>query len=101
MRAADHVINLGPEGGHRGGAVIACGTPEEIARTLESHTVRYLAEVLGYRRRFPPREQRICPLWSPSSATGPTGQTSISLFEGISRLPEAVYPGYRNGSQSL
>jgi excinuclease ABC subunit A len=47
IKTADHVIDLGPEGGHRGGDVIACGTPEEIARTPASHTGRYLAEVLG------------------------------------------------------
>jgi excinuclease ABC subunit A len=47
IKTADYVIDLGPEGGHRGGAVIACGTPEEIARTPGSHTGRYLAEVLG------------------------------------------------------
>ncbi len=38
MRAADHLIDLGPEGGVDGGAVIAVGTPEQIANVLESHT---------------------------------------------------------------
>jgi len=47
IKTADHIIDLGPEGGHRGGAVIASGTPEEIARIPGSHTGRYLAEVLG------------------------------------------------------
>jgi excinuclease ABC subunit A len=47
IKAADYVIDLGPGAGHRGGAVIACGTPEEIARHPESHTGRYLEEVLG------------------------------------------------------
>ncbi len=47
IKTADHVIDLGPEGGHRGGAVIASGTPEEIARIPSSHTGRYLAEILG------------------------------------------------------
>ena len=42
IRAADHVIDLGPEGGHGGGEVIACGTPEEIAAEERSHTGRYL-----------------------------------------------------------
>ncbi|MFH1529138.1 MAG: excinuclease ABC subunit UvrA [Pseudomonadota bacterium] len=42
IRAADHVIDLGPEGGRGGGEVIAVGTPEEIAATPESYTGRYL-----------------------------------------------------------
>ncbi len=47
IKSADYVIDLGPEGGHRGGDVIASGTPEQIARVPGSHTGRYLAEVLG------------------------------------------------------
>jgi excinuclease ABC subunit A len=42
IQAADWVIDLGPEGGARGGYVVAAGTPEEIARVPESHTGRYL-----------------------------------------------------------
>jgi excinuclease ABC subunit A len=40
------VIDLGPEGGHKGGEVLACGTPEEIASNKRSHTGRFLAEYL-------------------------------------------------------
>jgi excinuclease ABC subunit A len=47
IKTADHVIDLGPGGGHRGGAVVATGTPEEVARIPGSHTGRYLAKVLG------------------------------------------------------
>ena len=42
IRAADWVIDLGPEGGAGGGRIVAAGTPEDIARTPESHTGRYL-----------------------------------------------------------
>jgi excinuclease ABC subunit A len=42
IKTADHVIDLGPEGGHGGGEVIAFGTPEEIAAEERSHTGRYL-----------------------------------------------------------
>src|SRR5262249_40162237 len=45
IRAADWVIDLGPEGGERGGRVVAAGTPEEVARA-DSHTARYLREVI-------------------------------------------------------
>jgi excinuclease ABC subunit A len=43
IRAADWVIDLGPEGGERGGYVVATGTPEEIASVSQSHTGRFLA----------------------------------------------------------
>jgi excinuclease ABC subunit A len=47
IKTADHVVDLGPGGGHRGGAVVGCGTPEEIARAPGSHTGHYLASLLG------------------------------------------------------
>mgnify|MGYP006270570939 FL=1 len=46
---ADHVVDLGPEGGDRGGEVVASGTPEEIARDHASHTGRFIAETLERR----------------------------------------------------
>jgi excinuclease ABC subunit A len=51
IKTADYVIDLGPEGGHKGGELIACGTPEEIARCKKSHTGRFLGDVLGNGRR--------------------------------------------------
>jgi excinuclease ABC subunit A len=46
IKTADYVIDLGPEGGHKGGQLIACGTPEEIARCKGSYTGKFLGEVL-------------------------------------------------------
>jgi excinuclease ABC subunit A len=46
IKTADHVIDLGPEGGHNGGQLIACGTPEEVAACKASYTGRFLAELL-------------------------------------------------------
>ena len=46
IKTADQVVDLGPEGGHRGGQVIATGTPEEIAANPASHTGRFLAKLL-------------------------------------------------------
>lgn len=43
---ADHIIDIGPEGGFRGGNIIATGTPEEIARCENSHTGRFIKEML-------------------------------------------------------
>jgi len=42
IRAADWIIDLGPEGGDRGGRVVAAGTPEEVAQSPDSYTARYL-----------------------------------------------------------
>jgi excinuclease ABC subunit A len=49
VKTADHVIDLGPEGGHAGGEVVATGTPEQIAACRVSHTGRFLRDHL--RRR--------------------------------------------------
>ena len=46
IKTADHVIDLGPEGGHKGGDVLAQGTPEEIARVKASYTGQFLKEYL-------------------------------------------------------
>ncbi|HEY8010834.1 MAG TPA: excinuclease ABC subunit UvrA [Rudaea sp.] len=51
IKTADWVIDLGPEGGHRGGEIIALGTPEQIARNPASHTGSFLARVLGNGRK--------------------------------------------------
>ena len=47
IKTADHVVDLGPEGGSRGGEVIVCGTPEEVARCAKSYTGRYLRSSLN------------------------------------------------------
>jgi len=46
VKNADHIIDLGPEGGEGGGDIVASGTPESVARTDESHTGRYLRDLL-------------------------------------------------------
>src|SRR5437870_2772279 len=46
IKTADWIIDLGPEGGDKGGAVIAFGTPEQVAQVPESHTGRFLRDVL-------------------------------------------------------
>jgi hypothetical protein len=46
IKTADWIVDLGPEGGDRGGRIIAKGTPEQIARTKGSATGEYLARVL-------------------------------------------------------
>lgn len=46
IKSADYIIDLGPEGGERGGEVIAAGTPEEVAQNPDSYTGQYLKSVL-------------------------------------------------------
>ena len=46
IKTADYIVDLGPEGGDRGGLVVACGTPEEVAATPGSYTGQYLKKML-------------------------------------------------------
>ena len=47
IKCADYIIDLGPEGGDKGGRLVAAGTPEEIVKVKESYTGKYLKEKLG------------------------------------------------------
>ncbi len=49
VKSADYIIDIGPEGGNKGGTLVAKGTPEEIAKNEKSHTGRYLKRVLNKR----------------------------------------------------
>jgi len=57
VKCADHIIDLGPEGGDGGGEIIASGPPEEVARLKASHTGRFLAKALKAPAR-PPEAKR-------------------------------------------
>ena len=46
IKTADHIIDIGPEGGDKGGTVVATGTPEEVAKNKNSHTGKYIDEIL-------------------------------------------------------
>ena len=46
IKTADHIIDLGPEGGHKGGKIMAVGTPEEVAKSKNSHTGKFLKKHL-------------------------------------------------------
>lgn len=47
IKVADHIIDLGPEGGDGGGTIVCTGTPEEVAKVKESYTGQYLAKILN------------------------------------------------------
>ncbi|AXK72001.1 excinuclease ABC subunit UvrA [Lysobacter sp. TY2-98] len=58
IKTADWVIDLGPEGGHRGGTILGCGTPEQIAAMPQSYTGKFLAPLLQ-------RDQAVAPAPKP------------------------------------
>ena len=47
IKRADHIIDLGPDGGFRGGTIVAEGTPEKVAECEESYTGQFLKKILG------------------------------------------------------
>jgi excinuclease ABC subunit A len=47
IKAADWVIDLGPEGGQKGGRLVAQGTPEKLSKSKRSYTGSYLSQLLG------------------------------------------------------
>ncbi|ELZ01551.1 excinuclease ABC subunit A [Natrialba chahannaoensis JCM 10990] len=65
VKNADHVIDLGPEGGENGGEIVATGTPEEVARLDDSHTGRYLRDLLPRVNIEGPRGERVEPVSAP------------------------------------
>ena len=69
VKNADNIVDLGPEGGERGGDVVATGTPEEVARVEDSHTGRYLRDLLPDVDLEGPRADR-----EPIGAPDPDGE---------------------------
>jgi excinuclease ABC subunit A len=56
IKCSDWVIDMGPEGGFRGGLVVAEGTPEDVAKVKESYTGQFLGEVLKNNRKAPAKK---------------------------------------------
>ena len=46
VKCADHIVDLGPDGGERGGTIVAQGTPEEVAQVPDSHTGAFIKRML-------------------------------------------------------
>ncbi|SEK24957.1 excinuclease ABC subunit UvrA [Haloferax larsenii] len=66
VKNADHIIDLGPEGGEHGGTIVASGTPEEVAENPDSHTGRYLRDYLPDVDEEGPRSDRRKPAKVPN-----------------------------------
>ena len=58
IKSADHIIDLGPEGGDRGGEIVCSGTPEEVAACYESHTGRFLADMFRQDEGDSPQQRK-------------------------------------------
>jgi excinuclease ABC subunit A len=58
IKTADRIIDLGPEGGDGGGQIVATGTPEEVAANPDSHTGRFLEELVEPKVTRQPRGKR-------------------------------------------
>ncbi|MFQ5407042.1 MAG: excinuclease ABC subunit UvrA [Anaerolineales bacterium] len=58
IKTADHIIDLGPEGGDRGGEILAVGTPEEVARVKSSYTGRFLKKYLRPAKKRKPAKKK-------------------------------------------
>ncbi len=56
VKTADYIIDLGPEGGDKGGEVVATGTPEEICKVHRSYTGQYLGPVIERTKEFMKQE---------------------------------------------
>jgi excinuclease ABC subunit A len=59
IRTADHVIDLGPEGGAGGGRIVAEGSPEDVARNDASATGRFLANLFTSEQKRPLRSEAV------------------------------------------
>ncbi|MDS0296405.1 excinuclease ABC subunit UvrA [Halogeometricum luteum] len=66
VKNADNIVDLGPEGGEHGGEIVASGTPEDVARVDDSHTGRYLRDLLPDVDIEGPRSDRRKPAKAPS-----------------------------------
>jgi len=73
IKTADYVIDLGPEGGDGGGAIVASGTPEEVAKVKASHTGLYLAQAL---KRHGERSASQKPKQKTAAAAAPPAKTA-------------------------
>jgi excinuclease ABC subunit A len=58
IKTADYIIDMGPEGGDKGGTVIACGTPEEIAKNKKSYTGIYVKKMLEKAKEYKKKKSK-------------------------------------------
>lgn len=79
IKSADYVIDIGPDGGSRGGKIVARGTPEDIARSEKSYTGQYLKKILKNKKKRPASELSRRALLFVAGRKLSAAATSISL----------------------
>jgi len=93
IKTADWVIDMGPEGGHKGGTIVAVGTPEELAETPESYTGEWLRHVLGLRGKASGGSGKTLAIGRASKANGTAGdQTAATKAPTASAAPATATP---------
>jgi excinuclease ABC subunit A len=70
IKSADWLVDLGPNGGYRGGEIVAEGTPEDVARVADSYTGQYLRPILAAAGRIEPDEDGLRLLHEQRAAVG-------------------------------
>ena len=85
VKRADWIVDLGPEGGDRGGTVLAVGTPEEVAANPASHTGRFLKPLLDAARvaEATPRSTEVAPRPGRSRSRGSSGGTASATRQAM------------------
>jgi excinuclease ABC subunit A len=95
IKTADWVVDLGPEGGHRGGSILAAGTPEDLAAIPHSHTGRFLAKVLGTEAR----PTKPAPSPRPEAPRPPTKAEKVAAKKAAKQAAKtAAKPGKRKSA---
>ena len=80
IKCADYVIDLGPEAGANGGAIVAIGTPEEVAQTPESHTGRFLRHLFSGRNMIVDDDETSARVAEEPAVFGVAAPNSISVY---------------------
>jgi excinuclease ABC subunit A len=80
IKTADWIVDLGPDGGRRGGTLVAEGTPEEVAANPGSYTGEFLAEILHGRAAKPSAKQAIA-----SAAKAPAKKAAVKKAAPVKR----------------
>ncbi len=85
IKTADWVIDMGPEGGFRGGEIVAQGTPEDLAKETRSHTGQFLARMLANAK---PAAKISKPITRPSSPSKTAGASAVPEATKTSKVPK-------------
>ena len=87
IKSADWIVDMGPEGGNRGGLVVATGTPEDVAAVQDSYTGQFLAPLLAAPAKARPSARRAAPRTAASAKTTSTRSRSAKTTTSAKKAP--------------